>query len=133
MKTFHLYKDIDKQDYYLLCHQRQEISNSNENSLSEVLKIEDASILIRLSRFSTNFEKIGLMEDFPIGDGLFEINDKDKVCIWYSHNLLNSSFLILGTAPSAQEFHDEAIEEYPGMVTSLHNHKKINVVFLNAK
>jgi hypothetical protein len=72
------------------------------------------------------------MEDFPIGDALFEAKEDDVVEIWYSHNLLNKQFLILGTGAGIERFHAEAVQEFGDMVSPISQHKQVKVIVKNA-
>lgn len=132
MKTYHLYKDKNDNTYYLISYQRDEVKNYVESSIHKAIEAENEAVAHALQNYTKATEFIGVMEDFPIGDEIFQAEDGDFLNIWFSQNTLNSDFLILGTASTLEEFHEEDIEDYGDMVAAISGHQKARVIYINA-
>ena len=132
MKTYHLYKEKNSVSYYLVSYQRDEVKNYVESSIRKAIAVEKEAVTRTLRNYTEDPEFIGVMEDCPIGDEIFERKDGDFLNIWFSPNTLNSDFLVLGTAPTLEEFHEEAVEDYGDMVGPVSGHQKARVVYINA-
>ncbi|WP_444913289.1 hypothetical protein [Microbulbifer sp. PAAF003] len=132
MKTYHLYKDKNSDSHYLVSHKRDKVINHIESSFEKAINKEYKAISRLVSKLAEEPKCLGIMEDFPIGDGIFEAKDGDLLDIWFSKNTLNNEFLILGTAHTLDDFHQEAVEDYGDMVGSISSHKKARAVYINA-
>jgi len=132
MKTYHLFKNKECENHLIIIHDRAQVTNSIEQSIDTAIEAEISTVMRCASRNLDHPIKVGSMEDFPIGDQLFECGNGDIIDIWYSHNTLNNNYLILGAVSTIEEFHDEANDEYKGMVGPITTHKQVTAVVLNA-
>ncbi len=132
MKTYHLYSNPNNEKHYLVIFNRSEVNRSNEDSIREAVNNELDSVKTCIAKYDLDALKIGIMEDFPIGDSLFECSSGKHLDIWYSKNIISPDFLILGTAENVDEFHEEATADYDNMVGVKEKHKNVSVLVLNA-
>ena len=89
MKTYHLYKGRNSDSHYLVSHERAQVINHIESSFEKAIDEEYEAVSRILSKYTEDAKCLGIMEDFPIGDEIFEAKDGDFLDIWFSKNTLN--------------------------------------------
>lgn len=129
IEIYNLFESNDEGSHLLIVVDREDFSNSNEGDYYRVQ--QDAENRISSYIEGKNFCLIGSMEYLPLGEDIYRASSGDILDIYYCHNTLNNSFIILGTAASKEEFLEEAIGDY-GAEVDKENVFKLPVQFYKA-
>ena len=132
MNTYHLFKDSSSDLHYLVKYERVDAPNFDENKISATISKEESDVKTFIAKYLTAPINIGAMEDFPVGDEIYEASNGEKLTLWYSPNTLSQMYLVLGTGESVEAFHAEAIEEYGDMIGKITKHMSVQAIFLKA-
>lgn len=112
LTIFSIYKIQNQEKYFLLRTERPGFSNASQVQEDLAYKIEQQKrdhILDQIGKNQnqnekTNFELIGELQDYPIGEELYRDNGNLELNIFYLETESGWPWVILGTANSETEF-----------------------------
>jgi hypothetical protein len=110
LQIFSIYKVQNEDKYYLLRTGRPGFSNTSQSQENLAISIEQnkRAYILRLIEKThnnqINFDFIGEMQDFPIGDELYAHAGKTNLDIYFLNTEFGQPWIIIGTANSETEF-----------------------------
>lgn len=139
LTIFSIYKTSTEEKYFLLRTERPGFSNAYQNQEDLAYEIEKHKRDYMLSLIGkkvapnsqTDFELIGELQDYPIGDKLYLGNGNLELEIYYMETEFGKPWVILGTANSETDFLTELNDDDDLMRQNpVGEPKRINVTFL---
>ncbi len=112
LTIYTLYKIQNEEKYFLLRTERPGFSNAYQTQEDLAYEIEQQKrdhMLAQLGKNhhpngGTNFERIGELQDYPIGEALYLDNGNLELDVYYMETEFGWPWVILGTANSESEF-----------------------------
>ena len=112
LKIFSIYKTQNADKYFLLQTTLPSFSNASQSQEDLAEKIEQYKrkyILEQIRKYhiqndKTNFDFIGELQDYPIGDKLYLDNGNLELNIYYLETEFGQPWIIIGNANSVEEF-----------------------------
>lgn len=109
LKIFSIYRVKNEDKYYLLRTERPSFSNASQNQEDladsiEKKKREHILQLIGKTHNQTDFNFIGELQGYPIGDKLYSDNGNQELSIYYMETEFGQPWIIIGNANTEAEF-----------------------------
>lgn len=133
---FSIYKTIDDERYFVLRTVLPEFNNASQNDEDESWEAESKSRSLLLEALKNrengnNFERIGELHGFPIGDIFYSEHDQLQIPVYYIHTDFGKPWIVFGTANSEEEFLTELAEDEDlQALNPIGEIKKINADFI---
>lgn len=113
---FSIYKTIDDTRYFVLRTILPEFNNASQNDEDESWEIESKcrSQLLRSIKNRENcndFERIGELHGFPIGDAFYLKFGQQQLPVYYMQTESGKPWIVFGTADSEEKFLNELADD----------------------
>ncbi|MCW4468126.1 hypothetical protein OGH69_04040 [Flavobacterium sp. MFBS3-15] len=109
---YSIYRLTGEGRYFLLRTVQREYSNASQAEEDAAVAAEQHIRSQMLQRISTaDFELVGEMQNYPIGDALYAPNGNMVLDIYYMETAFGHPWIILGTARSEEAFLSELEED----------------------
>ncbi|KPE52828.1 hypothetical protein [Chryseobacterium indologenes] len=113
---FSIYKASGSTRYFVLRTERPAFNNASQSEEDESWEIESTQRSRLLKSVGdrencTDFERIGELHGFPVGDVFYSDSGQSQIPVYYMHTDFGKPWIVFGTAGSEEEFLAELGED----------------------